>query len=208
MSARNKVRSYEQETEIVDFWESRGFEAERAYASVGESLTNSKGETLTEDVDNIVYQGLPSRDLLIQAKRRKSLGSYLVPGGMRDGVLLKTNGEKPTLYVFPDHIFAEMLEGNPRIFLHLDVVDRNANVAGYVFPPDGADVTALRREHDTTSYYVVPQNLLHRIKTKCIPEGKPQTPSGSSLGSQDLASHFSKLSDIYDDLASKLKNGS
>lgn len=102
MSHRNKTRAYEQETEITEAAEDAGFNAKRAYASVGTSLTDSKGETLTEDVDNIIYQCLPSGgDLKVQAKRRK-------------------------------------------------------RIAQYIFPPPGADITALRQDGDTTSYAVVP----------------------------------------------------
>lgn len=186
MSHRNKERSYEHETEIVEFWEDRGFDCDRAYASSGETLVDSSGEQLTEDVDNIVYRAIGNQDLLIQAKRRKSLGSYLIPSGMQDGVFLSTSGEEPDVYVIPDYVFAELLEGHPRMFLHLNIDEGRSSVANYVYPPDGADVTALRREDDLTSYYVVPQQLMHRLKKRAEADSGGFSTRDQSLSHEEI----------------------
>lgn len=198
MSARNKVRSREQENEIVDFWTERQYDAERAYASVGESLTDSRGNQLTEDVDCIVYKAMPNnKDLLIQAKRRKSLGSYLIPDEFRDAVFLQTEEEKPNLYVFPDHLFVGLLESQPRFALHLDVQDRtSASVANYVYPPEGADVTAMRPDHQTDNLYVVPEKLFEELHSYI------QLPSSADGGSNEL--NDPAVAEAFRNLASQI----
>lgn len=201
MSHRNTERSYEQETEIVEFWDGAGYEAERAYASDGESLTDSHGNSLTEDVDVIVYHGLPTgEDLFIQAKRRKSLGNYLIPDGIRDGVRLETSGN-PNLYVFPQHVFLALVEQEPVVGLHIDVEDRTrASVANYAYPPDGADVNAIRPDNQTESYYVLEEPLYHRLETFLKP---PENQSNGSLP-EGLGKEFEALSDRMQTIASKL----
>jgi hypothetical protein len=203
MSHRNTERAYEHETEIVEFWTGAGFSAERAYASDGESLTDSHGNSLTEDVDVIVYHGLPTgEDLLVQAKRRKSLGSYLVPDGIRDGVRLETSGGDPNLYVFPEHVFLALIEQEPLVGLHIDVEDRTrASVANYAYPPDGADVNAIRPEHQTDSYYVLEERLYHKLETFLKP---PESGSNGSVP-EGLGEEFEALSNRMQTIASKLK---
>lgn len=202
MSHRNTERSYEQETQVVDFWTGAGYEAERAYASDGESLTDSQGNSLTEDVDVIVYHGLPTgQDLLVQAKRRKSLGSYLIPNGIRDGVRLETKESEPNLYVLPRHVFLGLIEGVPQLALHIDVEDRTrASVANYVYPPEGATVNAIRPDGQTDSYYVLEEPLFHELKTFL---SLPETESSASLP-EGLGEDFKAVSNRISRIASKL----
>lgn len=201
MSHPNKVRSRVQENEIVEFWNGASYEAERAYASDGESLTDSHGNSLTEDVDVIVYHGLPTgEDLFIQAKRRKSLGSYLIPNGIRDGVRLETS-DNPNLYVLPEHVFLALVEQEPIVGLHIDIEDRTrASVAQYAYPPDGADVNAIRPDNQTENYYVLEESLYHKLETFLKP---PESQSNSSLP-DGLGKEFEALSDRMQTIASKL----
>lgn len=161
MSHRNKERSYEHEVEINETAAEHGLESERAYASDGSSLVGSDGSQLTDDVDNVVYRALPDgSDLLVQCKRRKSLGSYLVPP-QRGVVYLQS----PELLVLEDEVFFRALSGEEVGFLTRPTrVESRSRVAGYVCPPEGSHVTALRKDHDTTSYFVVPKGLFQKIR--------------------------------------------
>lgn len=72
MSHPSKQKGNRFEREIVDAAKAKGLEAERAWGSNGKALG------LTEDVDCVVSYG-NGQKLSVQAKRRKSLASYLKP---------------------------------------------------------------------------------------------------------------------------------
>lgn len=160
ISHPNKNRSYQHEVELVETAEDHGFEAERAYASVGESLVGSDGERLTEDVDVVVREAFPDgRDLYIQAKRRKrdNFASYLLPPEDQSLVWLKT----PDLFVVPDEYLFSILSGSREPDLLTLPVRREtrSRVAKYIQPDPGAHMQAVRRDHDLTSYMVMPEEM-------------------------------------------------
>lgn len=72
MSHPSKQKGNRFEREIVDMAKSVGLDAERAWGSNGKALG------LTEDVDCVISYG-DGEKLSVQAKRRKSLASYLKP---------------------------------------------------------------------------------------------------------------------------------
>jgi hypothetical protein len=166
MSHPNHSRAYTHETELVETAEDHGFEAERAYASVGESLVGSDGERLTEDVDVVVRRALPGgEDFYIQAKRRKrdNFASYLLPpdGGI---VWLK----EPGLFVLPDDYLFSVLSGErePDLLTLPVRTETRSRVAQYIQPDEGAHAQAVRRDHDLTSYMVLPAGLTRELLCK------------------------------------------
>lgn len=162
MSHPNKNRSRVHENEIVETAEELGFEAERAYASVGESLVDSDGDRLTEDVDVVIRRALPSgEDLKVQAKRRKrdNFASYLLP---EDGGIVWL--ESPELFVIPDEMLLRALQGEKPDPLRLPVrTETRSRVAKYIQPDENAHVQGVRRDHDTTTYMVTPEPLARRV---------------------------------------------
>lgn len=72
MSHPSKQKGNRFEREIVDMAKATGLDAQRAWGSNGKALG------LTEDVDCVISYG-DDQKLSVQAKRRKSLASYLKP---------------------------------------------------------------------------------------------------------------------------------
>jgi hypothetical protein len=81
----SKRKANRHEREIVKIAEAKGLEAERAYASNGESLGEVEAcDCLVRGRDSDVMDALR-----IQAKRRKSIASYLEPPAGTDAVVVR-----------------------------------------------------------------------------------------------------------------------
>jgi Holliday junction resolvase len=105
MAHPSKRKANRHEREIVRTAEAKGLEAERAYASNGESL----GEVEACDVlirgrdDNVM------EDLRIQAKRRASIASYLQPPEGTDAVVMREDRAE-NLIVLPLTAFLDLIK--------------------------------------------------------------------------------------------------
>jgi Holliday junction resolvase len=85
MAHPSKRKANRHEREIVRTAEAKGLEAERAYASNGESLGEVEAcDVLVRGRDSNVMDALR-----IQAKRRKSIASYLNPPEGTDAVVVR-----------------------------------------------------------------------------------------------------------------------
>ena len=105
MAHSSKRKGNRFEREIVHQAEAVGLEAERAYASNGESL----GEV--EECD-VLVQGRGDKvldALRIQAKRRKSHAQYLHPPDGTDAVVLREDRED-ALAIVPLEMLLDMLQ--------------------------------------------------------------------------------------------------
>jgi len=77
MAHPSKRKGNRFERELVEAFTEAGLEAERAYASNGQALVTRSGQRCTSGVD-VLVEGC----LKVQAKRRKSVASYLqAPAG-------------------------------------------------------------------------------------------------------------------------------
>jgi Holliday junction resolvase len=85
MPHSSKRKANRHERELVKIAEAKGLESERAYASNGESLGEVKEcDVLVEGRDSDVVDALR-----IQAKRRKTIASYLEPPEGTDCVVVR-----------------------------------------------------------------------------------------------------------------------
>jgi Holliday junction resolvase len=102
-SSKRKGNRFERE--VVDTAEAYGLEAERAYASNGQSL----GEV--EECDVLVRRddAKVMEALRIQAKRRKSHAQYLHPPEGTDAVVLREDRED-ALAVVPFDLFLKLYQ--------------------------------------------------------------------------------------------------
>jgi len=100
----SKRKANRHERELVKIAEAKGLEAERAYASNGESLGEVKAcDVLVRGRDADVMDGLR-----IQAKRRKSIASYLEPPEGTDVVVVRED-RADNLVVLPFKDFLDLL---------------------------------------------------------------------------------------------------
>lgn len=101
----------------------------------------------------------------MQAKRRKrnNFASYLLPpeGGI---VWLK----EPGLFVLPDDYLFSVLSGErePDLLTLPVRTETRSRVAQYIQPDKGAHAQAVRRDHDLTSYMVLPAALTRELLCK------------------------------------------
>lgn len=104
MAHSSKRKANRHERELVKIAEAKGLEAERAYASNGKSLGEVKAcDVLVRGSDSDVMDRLR-----IQAKRRKSIASYLEPPEGTDAVVIREDRAE-NLIVLPFKDFLEML---------------------------------------------------------------------------------------------------
>jgi Holliday junction resolvase len=102
----SKRKANRHEREIVRTAEAKGLEAERAYASNGESLGEVEAcDVLVRGRDDDVMDALR-----IQAKRRKSIASYLEPPEGTDAVVVRED-RADNLVVLPFKVFLDLLTG-------------------------------------------------------------------------------------------------
>ena len=103
----SKRKANRHEREVVKIAEAKGLEAERAYASNGESL----GEVKACDV-LMRGRGDNAMDALrVQAKRRASIASYLEPPEGTDAVVVRED-RADNLVVMPFEDFLDLLRGD------------------------------------------------------------------------------------------------
>jgi Holliday junction resolvase len=100
----SKRKANRHEREIVRTAEAKGLEAERAYASNGESL----GEVEACDVLVRGRDGDVVDALRIQAKRRASIASYLEPPEGTDAVVVRED-RADNLIVLPLTAFLDLI---------------------------------------------------------------------------------------------------
>jgi Holliday junction resolvase len=100
----SKRKANRHERELVKIADAKGLEAERAYASNGKSLGEVKAcDVLVRGRDADVMDGLR-----IQAKRRKSIASYLEPPEGTDMVVVRED-RADNLVVLPFKDFLDLL---------------------------------------------------------------------------------------------------
>lgn len=105
MAHSSKRKGNRFEREIVRTAEAKGLEAERAYASNGQSLGEVKAcDVLIRGRDDDVLDALR-----IQAKRRKSHAQYLHPPDGTDAVVLREDRED-ALAIVPLEILFDLLK--------------------------------------------------------------------------------------------------
>lgn len=104
MAHSSKRKANRHERELVKIAEAKDLEAERAYASNGESLGEVKAcDVLVRGRDADVMDALR-----IQAKRRKSIASYLEPPEGTDAVVVREDRAE-NLIVLPFKDFLDLL---------------------------------------------------------------------------------------------------
>ena len=104
MAHSSKRKGNRFEREIVREAEAKGLEAERAYASNGQSLGEVKAcDVLVRGRDDDVLDALR-----IQAKRRKSHAQYLHPPDGTDAVVLREDREE-ALAIVPLGLLLDLL---------------------------------------------------------------------------------------------------
>jgi Holliday junction resolvase len=105
MAHSSKRKGNRFEREIVRTAEAKGLEAERAYASNGQSLGEVKAcDVLIRGRDDDVLDALR-----VQAKRRKSHAQYLHPPDGTDAVVLREDRED-ALAIVPLEILFDLLK--------------------------------------------------------------------------------------------------
>jgi len=105
MAHSSKRKGNRFEREVVRTAEAKGLEAERAYASNGQSLGEVKAcDVLIRGRDDDVLDALR-----IQAKRRKSHAQYLHPPDGTDAVVLREDRED-ALAIVPLEILFDLLK--------------------------------------------------------------------------------------------------
>jgi len=107
MAHPSKRKANRHEREIVRTAEAKGLEAERAYASNGESLGEVEAcDVLVRGHDDNVMDALR-----IQAKKRASIASYLEPPEGTDAVVVREDRAE-NLIVLPLTAFLDLLTGD------------------------------------------------------------------------------------------------
>jgi Holliday junction resolvase len=105
MAHSSKRKGNRFEREVVHEAEAKGLEAERAYASNGQSLGEVKAcDVLIRGRDDDVLDALR-----VQAKRRKSHAQYLHPPDGTDAVVLREDRED-ALAIVPLEILFDLLK--------------------------------------------------------------------------------------------------
>ena len=106
MPHSSKRKANRHEREVVRIAEAKGLEAERAYASNGQSLGEVEAcDVLVEGRDEDAID-----TLRIQAKRRKTIAKYLTPPEGTDAVVVRED-RADNLVVVPFENFIELLIG-------------------------------------------------------------------------------------------------